>query len=56
MKKIKLIFGTTNSQPVGATDEEVEAVYQKSYKPFIRALYNAPHVRATLHYSGGLLQ
>ncbi len=56
MKKIKLIFGTTNSQPVGATDEEVEAAYQKSYKPFIRALYNAPHVRATLHYSGRLLQ
>ncbi|NBF41480.1 MAG: DUF1926 domain-containing protein [Spirochaetes bacterium] len=56
MKKIKLIFGTTNSQPVGATDEEIEAVYQKSYKPFIRALYNAPHVRATLHYSGRLLQ
>ncbi len=56
MKKTKLIFGTTNSQPVGALDEEVEAVYQKSYKPFIRALYNAPHVRATLHYSGRLLQ
>ncbi|MFP4373105.1 MAG: alpha-amylase/4-alpha-glucanotransferase domain-containing protein [Spirochaetaceae bacterium] len=56
MKKIKLIFGTTNSQPVGASDEEVESVYQKSYKPFIRALYNAPHVRATLHYSGQLLQ
>ena len=55
MKKIKLIFGTTNSQPVGASDEEVESVYQKSYKPFIRALYNAPHVRATLHYSGHLL-
>ena len=56
MKKVKLIFGTTNSQPVGAADAEVEHVYQKSYKPFIRALYNAPHVRATLHYSGQLLQ
>jgi alpha-amylase len=56
MKKVKLIFGTTNSQPVGASDDDIEDVYQKSYKPFIRALYNAPHVRATLHYSGQLLQ
>lgn len=56
MKKVKLIFGTTNSQPVGASDDDIEDVYQRSYKPFIRALYNAPHVRATLHYSGHLLQ
>ncbi|MFO8063531.1 MAG: alpha-amylase/4-alpha-glucanotransferase domain-containing protein [Spirochaetia bacterium] len=56
MKKVKLIFGTTNSQPVGASDDDIEAEYQSSYKPFIRALYNAPHVHATLHYSGRLLQ
>ncbi|MFP4636962.1 MAG: alpha-amylase/4-alpha-glucanotransferase domain-containing protein [Spirochaetaceae bacterium] len=56
MRKVKLIFGTTNSQPIGASDADIEDVYQRSYKPFIRALYNAPHVRATLHYSGRLLQ
>lgn len=56
MKNVRLIFGSTNSQPVGATDEEIEHVYQRSYKPFLRALYNAPQVPVTLHYSGQLLQ
>ena len=56
MGKAKLIFGSTNSQPVGATDDEVEHVYQRSYKPFLRALYNAPDVPVTLHLSGQLLQ
>ena len=56
MIKTRLIFGTTNSQPVGGADRDIEAVYQHSYKPFIRALYNAPSVRATLHFSGNLLQ
>jgi 4-alpha-glucanotransferase len=56
MTKVRLIFGTTNSQPVGSEDQDIETVYQNSYKPFIRALYNAPHMRATLHFSGHLLQ
>ncbi|MFW5743295.1 MAG: alpha-amylase/4-alpha-glucanotransferase domain-containing protein [Spirochaetota bacterium] len=56
MRNVRLIFGSTNSQPVGATDEEIEHVYQRSYKPFLRALYNAPQVPVTLHYSGQLLQ
>ena len=56
MRNVRLIFGSTNSQPVGATDEEIEYVYQRSYKPFLRALYNAPQVPVTLHYSGQLLQ
>ncbi|MFP4483884.1 MAG: alpha-amylase/4-alpha-glucanotransferase domain-containing protein [Spirochaetaceae bacterium] len=56
MIKVRLIFGTTNSQPVGGADRDIEAAYQHSYKPFIRALYNAPDVHATLHFSGNLLQ
>jgi alpha-amylase len=56
MKKARLIFGSTNSQPVGITDEEFEQVYQRSYKPYLRALYNAPDVPVTLHFSGHLLQ
>jgi alpha-amylase len=55
MSKVKLIFGTTNTQPVGTPDEEVEAIYQRAYKPFIRELYNFPEVPVTLHYSGTLL-
>lgn len=56
MKKISLIFGTTNSQPVGAADDEIEHIYQRSYKPFLRALYNAPSTHAVLHYSGRMLE
>ncbi len=56
MNAVRLIFGSTNSQPVGATDDEIEHVYQRSYKPFLRALYNAPQIPVTLHYSGHLLQ
>jgi 4-alpha-glucanotransferase len=56
MKNVRLIFGSTNTQPVGATDDEIEQVYQSSYKPFLRSLYNAPQIPVTLHYSGHLLQ
>ena len=56
MKKAKFILGSTNSQAVGTTDEEIEHSYQRCYKPFLRALYNAPHVPVALHYSGQLLQ
>jgi 4-alpha-glucanotransferase len=56
MKKVRLIFGSTNSQAVGITDEEFEQVYQRSYKPYLRALYNASEVPVTLHFSGHLLQ
>ena len=55
MKKAKLILGTTNSLPVGTSDEEIEQTYQRSYKPFLRAAYNAG-LPVTLHYSGHLLQ
>ncbi len=56
MTNVRLIFGTSNSQPVGGADRDIEAVYQSSYKPLIRALYNAPQIRSTLHFSGNLLQ
>ncbi len=55
MKSISLIFGTTNSLPVGTPQKEFERVYQRIYKPFLRVLYNLPNVPLTLHYSGTLL-
>lgn len=55
MKSISLIFGTTNSLPVGTPSQEFERVYQRIYKPFLRVLYNMPNVPLTLHYSGTLL-
>ena len=56
MANITLVFGTNNSQPVGTDNEYIEELYQRAYKPFIRTLYNAPDIRAVLHYSGHLLQ
>lgn len=55
MNRVRLIFGTTNTQPVGTPDEEVEATYQSSFKPFLRELYNFPEIPVTMHYSGTLL-
>ncbi|TVQ37960.1 MAG: DUF1926 domain-containing protein [Spirochaetaceae bacterium] len=54
--KVRLIFGTTNSQPTGIDDCDIEDVYQRAYKPFLRAVYNQPQLPVTLHYSGHLLQ
>ncbi len=54
MKRLKLVFGTSNSQPVGTDEEELERVYQRAYKPFIRTLYNFADIPITLHYSGAL--
>ncbi len=54
--KVRLVFGTTNSQPVGTDEGRIEETYQRAYKPFLRASYNRPEIPITLHYSGYLLQ
>lgn len=56
MDKIKLIFGTQNSQPSGSYDYIFEKAYQEAYKPFLTVLYNFPAISLTLYYSGTLLQ
>ncbi len=56
MKKIRLIFGTHNSQPVGSYEFQYENAYQKAYKPFLTVLYNFPEIPLVLHYSGNLYQ
>ncbi len=55
MKKIEIVFGTYNCLPYGTTDVEFENAYQRSYKPFLTALYKFPAFSATVHYSGILL-
>jgi len=55
VRRLNLILGTTNSQPVGTPDHHTEAVYQSAYKPFLRLLYHERGVPLTLHYSGTLL-
>ncbi len=56
MTKVKLIIGTYNSEPPGSTDDQLEKKYQNSYKPFLKVLYEYPKIRASLHYSGALLE
>ena len=55
MNAVNLIFGTTNTLPVGTPTHIFERVYQRSYKPFLRVLYNTPDMPLTLHFSGTML-
>ncbi|MCK5200713.1 MAG: DUF1926 domain-containing protein [Spirochaetales bacterium] len=56
MNRIRLTFGTYNSQPVGSTNDQLETAYKNSYKPFLKILYTYPKVKAAIHYSGVLLE
>ncbi len=55
MRRVKLIVGTHNAQPVGATEAQFEEAYQSSYKPYLTALYGHPEIDGVLFYSGTLL-
>ncbi len=52
MTKRKLIFGTYNTVTPGSAYEQLEKMYQTSYKPFLKLLYEYPKVKASIHYSG----
>ncbi len=56
MPSQKLVLGIRNSLPVGSTAEEMEAAYQRVYKPFLTLLYNHPGVYLGAYYSGNLLE
>lgn len=55
VNSVYLIFGTTNTLPVGTPAYMFERVYQRAYKPFLRVLYNTPDFPVTLHFSGTML-
>lgn len=55
MKRIQLILGTINSQPLGERDVSIESVYQKAYRPTLKTLYRYPQLKFTQYYSGTLL-
>ncbi|MFW5994950.1 MAG: alpha-amylase/4-alpha-glucanotransferase domain-containing protein [Spirochaetia bacterium] len=55
MSSVSVIFGTTNTLPVGTPSHTFERVYQRSYKPFLRLLYNTPGFPLTMHFSGTML-
>ena len=56
MKKINFIFGVHNHQPVGNFGQVFEALYDKSYEPFLRILHKHPKVKCTFHVTGPLLE
>lgn len=55
MNHIQLIFGCHSHQPVGNFDHVFDSAFRQAYLPFIEVLERFPHVRATLHYTGPLL-
>ncbi len=56
MSKVSLALVIHSHQPVGNFDHVIEDAYQKSYAPFVRALYAHPRIRLSLHFSGILLE
>lgn len=56
MKKINLVIGIHNHQPIGNFDHVLEDAYQKAYLPFLKVLEKYPKVRVSIHYTGFLLE
>ena len=55
MKKINLIFGVHNHQPVGNFDEVFELAVKSAYSPFLDVIEKHPKVKIVFHYTGSLL-
>ncbi len=52
---MNLLFGVHNHQPVGNFEHVFKKAARDCYCPFAQALYNYPQVKATLHFSGSLI-
>jgi alpha-amylase/alpha-mannosidase (GH57 family) len=52
MKKIKLIFGVHNHQPVGNFDWVFQKAYDNAYKPFLDVILKHKNIKWNLHASG----
>lgn len=55
MKKINLILGNHNHQPVGNFGFVFEQAYNNAYMPFLEIFKKYPKIRFNFHYSGPLL-
>jgi len=56
MKKINLVLGFHNHQPVGNFDSVFEHAYEHSYRPFLDVLERFPQIKIAQHYTGILLE
>ena len=55
MKKINLILGVHNHQPVGNFDSVFEWAAGTAYKPFLDVIEKYPGIKMTFHYTGSLI-
>jgi alpha-amylase len=56
MKKLKVLFGIHNHQPVGNFEHVFEELYQKCYKPYLDVLKDFPLLKTSTHFTGPLLE
>jgi alpha-amylase len=56
MQGTKVILGTYNTMPDGASEKVFELTYQRSWRPFLSSLYKFQYISAVLYYSGVVLQ
>lgn len=56
MQGTKIILGTYNTMPDGASGKVYELAYQRSWRPFLSSLYKFQTVSAVLYYSGIVLR
>jgi alpha-amylase/alpha-mannosidase (GH57 family) len=56
MKKTTFIFCVHNHQPVGNMEQVFRDAFEHAYGPFLTILERHPLIKATLHYSGSLLE
>ena len=56
MKRLKVLFGIHNHQPVGNFDHVFEELYQNCYRPYMEVLKDFPRLKTSAHFSGPLLE
>lgn len=55
MADVQLILGTYSSQPIDLVSPDIEWIYERSYKPFLKLLYEFSDLRFTLYYAGSIV-
>ncbi|HEY5614530.1 MAG TPA: alpha-amylase/4-alpha-glucanotransferase domain-containing protein [Bacteroidota bacterium] len=52
MKRINLVLGIHNHQPIGNFESVFERSFDRSYQPFVKLVQQYPSIKLSLHYSG----
>ena len=55
MADVSLILGTYSSQPIDLASPDIESIYERSYKPFLKLLYEFSDLPFTLYYAGSIV-